>query len=125
LTAGIVLSLAPAASAQTGNDPEKLQRRLLVLEEQVRALQAEVAALKAASQTAPVSPAAVGPPAPSTPAALAAEPAGGEAQVFLLAERVQPGPGQYRRTLFGEEPPANELLFQVLFTIGAHGAHAF
>lgn len=32
---------------------------------------------------------------------------------------------QYRRTEFGDEDVANELLFQVLFTIGAHGAHAF
>ncbi len=34
--------------------------------------------------------------------------------------------GQYRRTRFGDGPRvANELLFQVLFTIGAHGAHPF
>jgi len=34
--------------------------------------------------------------------------------------------GQYRRTRYGDkEQPANELIFQVLFTIGAHGAHAF
>ena len=34
--------------------------------------------------------------------------------------------GQYRRTLYGDrDDAANELLFQVLFTIGAHGAHAF
>ena len=33
---------------------------------------------------------------------------------------------QYRRTRYGDdERVANELLFQVLFTIGAHGAHAF
>jgi hypothetical protein len=32
---------------------------------------------------------------------------------------------QYRRTTFGEESPANELLFQLLFAIGAHGAHPF
>ena len=32
---------------------------------------------------------------------------------------------QYRRTRYGSADPANELLFQVLFTIGAHGAHAF
>jgi hypothetical protein len=32
---------------------------------------------------------------------------------------------QYRRTTFAEETPANELLFQFLFTIGAHGAHPF
>ena len=33
---------------------------------------------------------------------------------------------QYRRTRYGDEDKtANELIFQVLFTIGAHGAHAF
>ena len=33
--------------------------------------------------------------------------------------------GQYRRTRFGEGETANEFLFQFLFSIGAHGAHAF
>lgn len=34
--------------------------------------------------------------------------------------------GQYRRTRYGDDDRvANELLLQVLFTIGAHGAHAF
>jgi hypothetical protein len=34
--------------------------------------------------------------------------------------------GQYRRTRFGDDGRvANELLFQLLFTIGAHGAHPF
>ena len=34
--------------------------------------------------------------------------------------------GQYRRTRYGDDNRvANELIFQVLFTIGAHGAHAF
>jgi hypothetical protein len=32
---------------------------------------------------------------------------------------------QYRHTNFGDERTANELLFQFLFAIGAHGAHAF
>lgn len=32
---------------------------------------------------------------------------------------------QYRRTRYGSAEPANEFLFQLLFTIGAHGAHAF
>lgn len=32
---------------------------------------------------------------------------------------------QYRRTTLAEEETANELLFQFLFTIGAHGAHPF
>lgn len=33
--------------------------------------------------------------------------------------------GQYRRTRYAEGPIANELLFQFLFSIGAHGAHVF
>ena len=33
--------------------------------------------------------------------------------------------GQYRRTRYGEGVTANELLFQFLFSIGAHGAHTF
>jgi hypothetical protein len=33
--------------------------------------------------------------------------------------------GQYRRTKYAEGPIANEVLFQLLFSIGAHGAHAF
>lgn len=33
--------------------------------------------------------------------------------------------GQYRRTKFAIGEPANELLFQFLFAIGAHGAHPF
>jgi hypothetical protein len=33
--------------------------------------------------------------------------------------------GQYRRTRYADAPHANELLFQFLFSIGAHGAHAF
>ncbi len=33
--------------------------------------------------------------------------------------------GQYRRIEYGEGQTANELLFQLLFSIGAHGAHAF
>ncbi len=33
--------------------------------------------------------------------------------------------GQYRRTAYGDGPTANELLFQFLFSIGAHGAHPF
>jgi len=32
---------------------------------------------------------------------------------------------QYRRTLYAEGPRANEVLFQFLFSIGAHGAHVF
>jgi len=32
---------------------------------------------------------------------------------------------QYRHTLFAEGIRANELLFQFLFSIGAHGAHVF
>ncbi|HXW05700.1 MAG TPA: TonB-dependent receptor [Vicinamibacterales bacterium] len=33
--------------------------------------------------------------------------------------------GQYRRLRYGEGDTANELLFQFLFSIGAHGAHVF
>ena len=33
--------------------------------------------------------------------------------------------GQYRHTTYAEGPVANELLFQFLFSIGAHGAHVF
>jgi hypothetical protein len=33
--------------------------------------------------------------------------------------------GQYRRTRYAEGVTSNELLFQFLFSIGAHGAHAF
>ena len=33
--------------------------------------------------------------------------------------------GQYRRTRYAERTTANELLFQLLFSIGAHGAHVF
>ena len=33
--------------------------------------------------------------------------------------------GQYRRTAYAEGVTSNELLFQFLFSIGAHGAHIF
>ena len=33
--------------------------------------------------------------------------------------------GQYRRTHYGDGVKANEFLFQILFSIGAHGAHVF
>jgi hypothetical protein len=33
--------------------------------------------------------------------------------------------GQYRRTNYGDGVDANEVLFQFLFSIGAHGAHVF
>jgi hypothetical protein len=33
--------------------------------------------------------------------------------------------GQYRRTNYGDGVKANEFLFQILFAIGAHGAHIF
>ena len=33
--------------------------------------------------------------------------------------------GQLRRTRYAEGLTANEVLFQVLFSIGAHGAHVF
>ena len=33
--------------------------------------------------------------------------------------------GQYRRINFAEGTTSNEVLFQLLFSIGAHGAHVF
>jgi hypothetical protein len=33
--------------------------------------------------------------------------------------------GQYRRTDYADGPTANEMLFQLMFNIGAHGAHPF
>jgi len=33
--------------------------------------------------------------------------------------------GQYRHTRYADDVTANELLFQVQFAIGAHGAHTF
>jgi len=33
--------------------------------------------------------------------------------------------GQYRRLTYAEGSTANEVLFQFLFSIGAHGAHVF
>ncbi len=33
--------------------------------------------------------------------------------------------GQFRRTHYAEGVTANEVLFQFLFSIGAHGAHVF
>ena len=33
--------------------------------------------------------------------------------------------GQYRRTKYGDGVTANEFLFQLNFSIGAHGAHVF
>ncbi len=33
--------------------------------------------------------------------------------------------GQYRHTSYGEGIKANEFLFQLQFSIGAHGAHTF
>jgi hypothetical protein len=43
----------------------------------------------------------------------------------LLAERVQPDPRPVPHTSYGEGIKANEFLFQLLFSIGAHGAHTF
>ena len=76
----ILLLLPLGANAQTAPVPDDIQLRLQALEEQVRALQAEIAALKAAAREAPVPAAAAGPPQPQTPSALAAPPTGGEAQ---------------------------------------------
>jgi hypothetical protein len=33
--------------------------------------------------------------------------------------------GQYRRTNYADGPAADEFLFQVMFSIGAHGGHPF
>jgi len=33
--------------------------------------------------------------------------------------------GEWRRTRYAEGRIANEVLFQLLFSIGAHGAHPF
>jgi hypothetical protein len=33
--------------------------------------------------------------------------------------------GQYRHTRYASDSAANELLFQLVFSIGAHGAHPF
>ena len=33
--------------------------------------------------------------------------------------------GQLRRTRYGEGLTANELIFQFIFSMGAHGAHTF
>ena len=43
----------------------------------------------------------------------------------LLAERVQPDPRSVSAHDYAEGVTANELLFQFLFSIGAHGAHVF
>ena len=47
------------------------------------------------------------------------------AVVSFWPSEFNPIRAQYRRTRFGDGRTANELLFQTLFTIGAHGAHAF
>ena len=41
----------------------------------------------------------------------------------LLAERVQPGSRPVPAHAYAEGVTPNELLFQFLFSIGAHGAH--
>ena len=43
----------------------------------------------------------------------------------LLAERVQPDPRSVSTHEYAKGVTANELLFQFLFSIGAHGAHVF
>ena len=43
----------------------------------------------------------------------------------LLAERVQPDPRAVPAHAICRRATANELLFQFLFSIGAHGAHPF
>ncbi len=51
---------------------------------------------------------------------------GGSAVLTFWPSEFSQVRGQYRRMRFGEDGRvANELLFQLLFTMGAHGAHSF
>jgi hypothetical protein len=51
---------------------------------------------------------------------------GGSATLTFWPSEFSQVRGQYRRTVYeGESTAANELLFQLQFSIGAHGAHAF
>ena len=51
---------------------------------------------------------------------------GGSALVTFWPSEFSQVRGQYRRTRYGDAPRvANEFLFQLLFSIGAHGAHVF
>ncbi len=80
------LMIHAAAAAQTAPPQSDLERRLQALEEQVKALQAEVATLKGGPSVPPVTPPAVQPApqapalptAPAVPAGLAAASTGGD-----------------------------------------------
>ena len=50
---------------------------------------------------------------------------GGSAVLTFRASEFSQVRGQYRRSVFAGRPTTDELLFQVLFTLGAHGAHPF
>jgi hypothetical protein len=50
---------------------------------------------------------------------------GGSLQLTFWPSEFSQVRGQYRRTSYAEGQTAHELLFQLLFSIGAHGAHAF
>jgi hypothetical protein len=51
---------------------------------------------------------------------------GASAVLTFWPSEFSQGRGQYRRTRYGDDGRiADELLFQLLFTIGAHGAHPF
>jgi hypothetical protein len=50
---------------------------------------------------------------------------GGSATLTFWPSEFSQIRGQYRRTTYAEGATANELLFQFLFSIGAHGAHTF
>jgi hypothetical protein len=50
---------------------------------------------------------------------------GGSALLTFWPSEFSQVRGQYRRTSYAEGVTANELLFQFLFSIGAHGAHTF
>jgi hypothetical protein len=50
---------------------------------------------------------------------------GGSASLTFWPSEFSQVRGQYRRTVYAGDQAANELLFQLQFSIGAHGAHPF
>ena len=50
---------------------------------------------------------------------------GGSASLTFWPSEFSQVRGQYRRTVYAGDQTANELLFQLQFSIGAHGAHPF
>ena len=50
---------------------------------------------------------------------------GGSASLTFWPSEFSQVRGQYRRTVYAGDQVANELLFQLQFSIGAHGAHPF